>query len=183
MQEFAESCPPGGRDRLLAEAADVSKQDGVERFFTKVDARFGGLDFLVNNAGVGHLQKCSGSHTGGMAPYHRIEPERRLLCSHAALPRMRQRGAGYIINISSLAGKNPFAGGAAYNASKFGVNGFSEAMMLDHRYDNVRVSYIMPGSVDTDFGSRAGTAPWKIQPEDIAELAVDAVAYARAYAG
>jgi NADP-dependent 3-hydroxy acid dehydrogenase YdfG len=83
---------------------------------------------------------------------------------------MRKRGAGYIINISSLAGKNAFAGGAAYNASKFGLNGFSEAMMLDHRYDNVRVSYIMPGSVDTQFGTQAGAAPWKIQSEDVAEI-------------
>jgi short-subunit dehydrogenase len=57
-----------------------------------------------------------------------------------------------VINISSLAGKNPFAGGAGYNASKFGLNGFSEAMMLDHRYDGIRVTYIMPGSVDTEFG-------------------------------
>ena len=71
-------------------------------------------------------------------------------CSHEALRRMVGRG-GYIINISSLAGKNAFAGGAAYNASKFGLNGFSEAMMLDHRYDDVRVSYIMPGSVATEF--------------------------------
>jgi short-subunit dehydrogenase len=91
-------------------------------------------------------------------------------CSHEALPRMRRRGAGYIVNISSLAGKNAFGGGAAYNASKFGLNGFSEAMMLDHRHDNVRVSYIMPGSVDTDFGAPSGPASWKIQPEDVAEV-------------
>ena len=83
---------------------------------------------------------------------------------------MRKRGQGYIINISSLAGKNPFAGGAAYNASKFGLNGFSEAMMLDHRHDNIRVSYVMPGSVDTDFSPRAAAAPWKIHPDDIAEV-------------
>jgi NAD(P)-dependent dehydrogenase (short-subunit alcohol dehydrogenase family) len=91
-------------------------------------------------------------------------------CSHEALPRMQKRGGGYIVNISSLAGKNAFAGGAAYNASKFGLNGFSEAMMLDHRYQDVRVSYIMPGSVDTDFSPRTGAAAWKIQPEDIAEV-------------
>ncbi len=82
---------------------------------------------------------------------------------------LRRRGEGYIINISSLAGKNAFAGGAAYNASKFGLNGFSEAMMLDHRYDNVRVSYIMPGSVSTEFGSGGG-ADWKIAPEDVAAI-------------
>ncbi len=85
--------------------------------------------------------------------------------------RLKQRGGGYIINIGSLAGKNAFAGGAAYNASKFGLNGFSEAMMLDHRYDKVRVSYMMPGSVDTEFGSRLPRrADWKIAPEDIGEI-------------
>ena len=76
------------------------------------------------------------------------------------------------MNISSLAGKNPFAGGSAYNASKFGLNGFTEAMMLDKRNDNVRVSYIMPGSVATDFaghGTESGL-DWKIQPDDIAEI-------------
>jgi NADP-dependent 3-hydroxy acid dehydrogenase YdfG len=83
---------------------------------------------------------------------------------------MRNREGGYIINISSLAGKNAFAGGAAYNASKFGLNGFSEAMMLDHRYEGVRVSCVMPGSVDTEFGREAQNgADWKIAPEDVAE--------------
>jgi NADP-dependent 3-hydroxy acid dehydrogenase YdfG len=88
---------------------------------------------------------------------------------------MKNRGRGYIINIGSLAGKNAFAGGAAYNASKFGLTGFSEAMMLDHRYDNVRVSHIMPGSVDTEFSTRStgggsARADWKIAPEDIGEI-------------
>jgi NADP-dependent 3-hydroxy acid dehydrogenase YdfG len=91
-------------------------------------------------------------------------------CCHAALPLMRRVGGGFVINISSLAGRNPFAGGAAYNASKFGLNGFSEAMMLDHRNDNIRVSYIMPGSVATEFGSGASRADWKIAPEDIADI-------------
>jgi NADP-dependent 3-hydroxy acid dehydrogenase YdfG len=93
-------------------------------------------------------------------------------CSREALARFQQPDGGWIINISSLAGKNPFAGGSAYNASKFGVNGFSEAMMLDHRKDNVKVSYIMPGSVDTQFsgGDSGGKSEWKIAPEDIAEI-------------
>ena len=74
--------------------------------------------------------------------------------------------------MSSLAGKNPFASGAAYNASKFGLNALSEATMLDHRQDNVRVSYVMPGSVDTEFGGQEAKAKseWKIAPEDIAEI-------------
>ena len=89
---------------------------------------------------------------------------------------LEKDGDGYVFNISSLAGRNPFAGGAAYNASKFGVNGFTEAMMLDHRKDNVRVTSIMPGSVDTDFGHVPGRSStgndWKIAPQDIAEVIV-----------
>jgi 3-oxoacyl-[acyl-carrier protein] reductase len=95
-------------------------------------------------------------------------------CCREALQRFNNSGEGYIINISSLAGKNAFSGGAGYNASKFGLNGFSEAMMLDHRYDNVRVSYIMPGSVDTEFGSGSGRgAAWKIAPADVAEVVIN----------
>jgi NADP-dependent 3-hydroxy acid dehydrogenase YdfG len=84
-------------------------------------------------------------------------------------------GGGWIVNISSLAGKNPMAGGTAYNASKFGLNGMSEAVMLDYRQQNVKVSYIMPGSVDTEFGGHSTSAKsdWKIAPEDIAEIVLD----------
>ena len=170
VHALEKDCQPSAGGRLLAEVADISNLEDVRRFFASVDARFGGVDFLINNAGIGVFKKVA-----DLTP----EEWRRTIdlnltgvyyCSHEALPRMAKRGGGYIVNLSSLAGKNAFAGGAAYNASKFGLNGFSEAMMLDLRYDNVRVSYIMPGSVDTDFGARSGAAPWKIQPEDIAEV-------------
>jgi NADP-dependent 3-hydroxy acid dehydrogenase YdfG len=95
-------------------------------------------------------------------------------CAHEALARFATRGGGFIVNISSLAARNAFSGGAAYNASKFGLNGFTEALMLDHRHDNVRVSSIMPGSVDTEFSGTPGNprpadTSWMIAPEDIAE--------------
>ena len=100
-------------------------------------------------------------------------------CSRLAIPRMKTGGGGYIVQLSSLAAKNPFATGAAYNASKFGMNGMAEAMMLDHRYDNIRVTTIMPGSVDTEFGrdEKSGRAEkssaasnWKISPVDVADM-------------
>jgi NAD(P)-dependent dehydrogenase (short-subunit alcohol dehydrogenase family) len=95
-------------------------------------------------------------------------------CCREAIPQMRARGGGYIFNISSLAGKNPFANGAAYNASKFGLNGFSEALMMEVRYDNIRVSYLMPGSVATEFGrGPGGKSAWALQPEDVAEVVLD----------
>ena len=85
---------------------------------------------------------------------------------------MREGGGGYIVNISSLAGKNPFAGGAAYNASKFGLNGFSEALMQEVRHDKIKVSYVMPGSVNTEFGGDTPSEEksWQLQPEDVAAV-------------
>jgi 3-oxoacyl-[acyl-carrier protein] reductase len=100
-------------------------------------------------------------------------------CTHAALPHLRRRGGGYIVNISSLAGKNAFTGGAAYCASKAGLNAFSEALMQEVRYDNIRVSYVMPGSVSTGFGDRgsSGEADWKLAPEDVARVVVDLISH------
>ena len=94
---------------------------------------------------------------------------------HYAIPMMKRRGGGYIINISSLAGQNAHPRMAAYNASKFGLNGFSEALMQEVRHDNIKVSYICPGSVNTEFG---GDTPsyakaWQLQPSDIADVVVD----------
>jgi NAD(P)-dependent dehydrogenase (short-subunit alcohol dehydrogenase family) len=98
--------------------------------------------------------------------------------SHAAIPQLRRRGGGWIINISSLASRNAFTGGAAYCASKAGLNQFSEALMQEVRYDDIRVSYIMPGSVSTGFGGRGdqGTADWKTAPEDVAQVVLDLLA-------
>jgi 3-oxoacyl-[acyl-carrier protein] reductase len=156
--------------RVLGAVADVSKRDDVQRFFASAEARFGGVDILINNAGMGIFKNVADLTPEEWHSVIDLNLSGVFYCSHEVLPRMRRRGGGYIINLSSLAGKNPFAGGAAYNASKFGLNGFSEAMMLDHRYENIRVSYIMPGSVDTEFSPRSGPAAWKIQPEDIAEI-------------
>ena len=99
-------------------------------------------------------------------------------CCHAALPHLRQRGSGWIVNISSLSGKNPFIGAAGYCATKAGLNAFTEALMQEVRQDDIRVSYIMPGSVSTGFGGH-GTADWKLAPEDVAQVVVDLIEYPR----
>jgi NAD(P)-dependent dehydrogenase (short-subunit alcohol dehydrogenase family) len=168
VAEISQSSP----GKIFGEAADVSRLEDVRRYFVKVDQRLGAVDILINNAGVGIYRRVS-----ELTPeeWHRVIDVNltgAYYCSHEALQRFLVHGGGYIINISSLAGAHPFAGGAAYNASKFGLNGFSEAMMLDHRYDDVRVSYIMPGSVDTAFGSGGGSSDWKIAPGDVAELVI-----------
>lgn len=155
-------------------AADVSRVEEVRALFAAVDREFGGLDILVNNAGQGLYRKV-----GDMSPdeWHRnidLNLNGAFYCAHEAVQRMRARGAGFIVNISSLAGRNAFTGGAGYNASKFGLNGFTEALMLDHRYDGIRVSSIMPGSVATEFSGDPGKTPepdasWKVAAEDVAE--------------
>ena len=158
--------------RVFGHAADVTDFTQVRAFFQAVAAEFGRLDVLVNNAGEGVFRKV-----GELTP----EEWRRNIdlnlngpyyCSHEALALFGTRG-GFIVNISSLAAKNAFTGGAGYNASKAGLNKFGEALMLDHRHDKVRVCSIMPGSVDTEFGGdpakRSGDTSWMIAPEDVAE--------------
>jgi 3-oxoacyl-[acyl-carrier protein] reductase len=157
-------------DRIQGRVCNVAKAGEVSDFFAAADGILGGLDILVNNAGVGTF-KSTADLT--IEDWHRVLDTNLsgvFYCCHAALPSLRRQGGGYIINISSLAGKNAFAGAAAYNASKFGLNGFSEAMMLDHRFDGVRVSYIMPGSVNTDFGTPKKDTSWMIDPADIADI-------------
>lgn len=168
------------RDRLEAAAAesgegalalpgDVTRLADLEQAVARLEERFGGLDYLVNNAGVGVFK-----------PVHELSPEEwqrvletnltgPFLATRAAVPAMQRRGGGHIVNIGSLAGKNAFAGGSAYNASKFGLIGFSEAAMQDLRYLGIRVSTVLPGSVNTAFGGNRAEAEWKIQPEDVAE--------------
>jgi 3-oxoacyl-[acyl-carrier protein] reductase len=158
--------------KVAGKAADVRNHEDIAGLFRFVDTHFGGLDVLVNNAGVGVFQSVSDLSVEDWQATLDTNLSGVFYCCREAFPRFQIRGGGYIVNISSLAGKNAFAGGSAYNASKFGLNGFTEAMMLDKRNDNVRVSYIMPGSVATDFsghGTDSGS-DWKIHSEDIAEI-------------
>ena len=136
--------------------------------------KFGSLDILIANAGVGRF-----------APIDEMEPSdwhdmidtnlTGVFYSVKATVEALKKSEGYIITISSLAGKNPMPGGSGYNASKFGLDGFSEAIMLDLRQKGIKVSTIMPGSVATYFGGQTPTEEdaWKIQSEDIAKLCVD----------
>jgi len=144
----------------------------VLKFFKFTDDELGGVDIAVNNAGIGIFKKTSDLTIEEWRQVIGLNLDGVFYVTKQALERFKLRGGGYLMQIGSLAGKNPFAGGAAYNASKFGLNGFSEAVMLDHRYDNVRVTSIMPGSVRTEFtkgGSLTGES-WKIAAEDIADI-------------
>lgn len=159
----------GGEPRVFGHAADIRYPDHVSAFFRFVREKLGGLDVLVNNAGVGIFGAVADLTVEEWQTVIEINLNGVFYCCREAIPMLRHSGQGAIVNVSSLAGKNPFAGGAAYNASKFGLNGFSEALMLDHRRDGIRVTYVMPGSVDTDFSPRSQRGSWKIAPEDVAE--------------
>lgn len=164
------------KSKIAGLAADVRSSEQVSKLFAGVDRELGGIDVLVNNAGVGIFRSVADLTIQDWRSTLETNLDGVFYCCHEAIPRMKAAGGGSIINISSLAGKNPFQGGSAYNASKFALNGFSEAMMLDHRNDNIRVTYIMPGSVDTSFSPRSEPASWKIGPEDIAQIVMDVLA-------
>lgn len=155
-------------------AADVADEAQVERLFAFAQERMGGVDILVASAGIGIFQAAGDMEIADWKRTIDTNLTGVFLCSRLAIQSMRKSGGGFIVHLSSLAGRNPFAGGAAYNASKFGLNGMGEAMMLDHRNENIRLTTIMPGSVDTDFSPRsAGKASdWKIAPADVASMVV-----------
>ena len=167
-----ELAPAGNAAAIVCDVRDVSSAELAVR--TTV-AKFGGLDVLVNNAGVGvgvpiaemphdEWNRIIGTNLTGM-----------FNCCKAAIPHLRQRGGGWIVNVSSLASKNPFPGGAAYCASKAAVNAFSEALMQELRSDGIRVTYVLPGSVATGFSGRESSAgsDWKLLPDDVAQAIVE----------
>lgn len=155
---------------------DMRNEREVEKMLSECVDVCGGLDILINNAGIGYFGKTVEEMT---PDEFRETLETNLFgvvyACHYAIPKMKQRGGGYMINISSLAGQNPHPKMAAYNASKFGLNGFSEALMQEVRHDNIKVSYICPGSVNTSFGgdSPDPSKAWQLQPPDIAEAIID----------
>lgn len=154
---------------------DVRNHDEVKSLFEGANAALGGVDVLINNAGIGKFATVAEMPPADFRAILETNLFGVYYCCHEAIPLLKRRGGGYIINISSLAGANPHPRMAAYNASKFGLNGFSEALMQELRHDNIKVSYIMPGSVNTEFG---GDSPsegnsWQLQPADIARVVVD----------
>jgi NAD(P)-dependent dehydrogenase (short-subunit alcohol dehydrogenase family) len=164
--------------RALTFAADVRDQLAVQSMIDETVRRLGGLDILVNNAGVGWFGSVESQ---GHDDWRRVMDTNvtgLFNCCKAAIPHLRRGGSGYIINISSLAGSNPFAGGAAYCASKAAVDAFSEALMQEVRQDGIRVSYVKPGSVNTEFMGHADKGnDWKLRPEDVAQVVVDLVSH------
>ena len=161
-------------DRVVGATCDVRNYENVRSLFSKVRQTFGTLDILVNNAGIGSHGNVREMSVEEWDATLETNLSGVFYCSHEALRLMK--GGGYIINIGSLAGKHASAGSAAYCASKFGLVGFSEALMQEVRYDHIRVSLVMPGSVNTGFGRGGGQEPgktWKLLPEDVAAVVIN----------
>jgi NAD(P)-dependent dehydrogenase (short-subunit alcohol dehydrogenase family) len=164
-----------GPGTISGYACDVRNYDAVKSLL----GAFGGVDILINNAGIGIFSSVESMSPEDFRAVLETNVFGVFYCCHEAIPVMKQRGGGYIINISSLAGANPHPQMAAYNASKFGLNGFSEALMQEVRHDGIKVTYIMPGSVNTEFGGDepSDQKSWQLQPDDIAEVVIDLLAY------
>jgi 3-oxoacyl-[acyl-carrier protein] reductase len=167
-----------GHGQVIGVTCDLRQYDDARRLIGRAVEEFDRVDVLVNNAGIGHFAPIDEISVEQWQQTLETNLSGVFYACREAIPHMKRRGSGWIINIGSLAGKNPFAGGSAYNASKFGLVGFSEAMMLDVRHHGIRVSCIMPGSVATHFNDHTpGEADaWKIQPEDIARVVMDLLA-------
>lgn len=159
-------------------AVDVRRQEEVDAFVRSVLDREARIDCLVNNAGLGHFAPVDELTGDQWREVLQTNLDGCFYFLHAVAPAMKRQGEGWIFNIASLAAKNPFAGGGAYNASKFGLIGLSEAAMLDLRPHGVRVAALLPGSVDTGFGHRGGTErSWMLRPEDVASMVLHLLSY------
>jgi 3-oxoacyl-[acyl-carrier protein] reductase len=168
-------------DAVHGRACDVRDEAAVQALVDWTVGRHGRLDCLVNNAGLGIFAPADELTGDEWRQVIETNLSGAFYGIRAAAPVMRRQGTGWIFNIASLASKNPFAGGAAYNASKFGLLGLSEAAMLDLRHHGIRVTAILPGSVDTDFGGGSsrvrGEGDWRLAPEDVARAVVDLLRY------
>ena len=155
--------------------ADVSDPSQAERAIDYTVNKFGGLDILINNAGVSRFRALADLSVSDWREMLGTNLDGAFFCSRAALPVLRSRGQGWIINISSLAGSNPFIGGTAYCASKAGLNAMTEALMQEVRYEKIRVSLVVPGSVDTKFvdSNSPEFGDWKLSADDVAKVVID----------
>jgi NAD(P)-dependent dehydrogenase (short-subunit alcohol dehydrogenase family) len=167
------------KDAAMGVRADVGNAVEVAAAIDAAAHRFGGLDVLVNSAGIGTFGNVAGMSAGDWSAVIGTNLTGVFHCCHAALPHLKSRGGGWIINISSLASTNPFVGGAAYCASKAGLNAFTDVLMQEVRYDNIRVSCVLPGSVATGFGGRSGDAgaDWKVAASDVADVVLELVTF------
>ncbi|MBP8274691.1 MAG: SDR family oxidoreductase [Acidobacteria bacterium] len=173
LTALAKSCAPGAQ--VIGAVADMRDREAVEAAIDKAAATFGSIDTLINNAGVGSFVSVEDMTDDAWHQVIDTNLTGVFYATRASIPHLKRAGGGWIINIASLAGRNYFANAAAYCASKAGLVAFSEAVMLELRNDNIRVSVVMPGSVATEFSHPAKheDESWKLTADDIAEVVMD----------
>ena len=164
-----------GPGRVAAVAADIRRHAEAERLVATAVDQLGALDILINNAGVGRFAPIGELDVDAWLETIETNLSGVFYCCRAAVPVMKRGGGGWIVNVSSLAGKHPFAGGVAYCASKAGLNALTESLMQDVRGDGIRVSCVLPGSVNTEFagGRLSPGMDWKLAAADVARAVVD----------
>jgi NAD(P)-dependent dehydrogenase (short-subunit alcohol dehydrogenase family) len=164
---------------VVGMACDVRDPSACQRLVDDAAARFGRLDILVNNAGLGIFRSILELSIEEFQTQIETNLNGVFYLSKAAIPHLSHTGDGWIINIGSLASRNTFAGGTGYNASKFGLLGLTEATMLDVRHQDVRVSIVMPGSVNTGFWMREQQSErtWRLEGEDCAMAVLQLLSY------
>jgi NAD(P)-dependent dehydrogenase (short-subunit alcohol dehydrogenase family) len=172
--EAAEKLSQAGRGEVIGIEADVRDAASQQKAVDVIIKKWGQVDVLVANAGIGHfdsIETLTHEHWQETIDTNLTGVFNSVKATLTAL----KKSQGYIITIASLAGTNFFEGGSAYNASKFGLVGFTQAIMLDLRKHGIKVSTIMPGSVATYFNDHVPSPQdaWKIQPEDIGQMVVD----------
>ena len=166
-----DGAPAGRLETLQADVRDAAQARGL---IDRAAALFGGLDILVNNAGVSRFGELAAQSDDDWREIVETNLGGVFHCCRAAIPALRRRGGGWIVNVGSLAGSHPFAGAAAYCASKAGVNALSEALMQEVRQEGIRVCCVAPGSVDTRFaGDPPADTSWKLTAGDVARVVVD----------
>jgi NAD(P)-dependent dehydrogenase (short-subunit alcohol dehydrogenase family) len=170
---------PGAGGTVVGIPCDVADPLQCQALVERTVDRLGRLDILVNNAGLGVFKPITELTVAEWRLQIDVNLGGVFYCSKAAIPHLSATGDGWIINIGSLASRNSFANGTGYNASKFGLLGMTEAMMLDVRHSDVRVSIVMPGSVNTWFGGREPKQErdWRLEDEDCATAVMQLLAY------
>ena len=174
LEDAEYSLKSHNKGKVLSFEADVRDMDEMSEMADAVVKAWGGIDVLVANAGIGHFGSIEDLTLDQWQETIDINLTGVFISIKACLEALKA-SKGYIISISSLAGTNFFAGGSAYNASKFGLTGFTQSVMLDLRQDGIKALTIMPGSVTSYFNGHTPdeSDAWKIQPEDLGELVHD----------
>ncbi len=178
LQSLAREIGNLGR-KVLPVEADVSRESEIKALIDETVKRFGAIDILVNNAGVGRFGRIEAMSTLDWDEMFEVNVRAMFICTREALPHLKRRPESFVINIASLAGKNAFAGGAGYAATKWGVLAFSKCLLLEEREAGVRVLAVCPGSVNTHFFDHPSLPKPNrdkiLQPEDVAQTIVAAI--------